>query len=113
MESRASTRRRRQKERKNIKLEGADKLPDAHPASGSLAPGPSSTLADKTEEQEVIPLNGISVKELASRLHGHGTQQEPTAKKKKKRALSSSSSIDSELETQSGSSSDTSEAESV
>ena len=71
LESRASTGTQGEKKKPKTKVEGADKLPDAHPASGCSAPGTSSTLADKTERQELLPPNGMSVKELASSLNGH------------------------------------------
>ena len=70
-------------------------------ASGTSAPGPSSTLADKTEDQKLISLKGMSVSELADKSIDHGTPQKRKYQLKKvsnKRALSSSSSTDSDAE---------------
>ena len=50
LESRARTGTQGERKKPKIKVEGADKLPDVHPASGSSAPGPSSLLAEKSRD---------------------------------------------------------------
>ena len=103
LQSRAGTGAQRERKKTKIKVDGDDKLPDCNPAPGSLAPGPSSTLAEETEKQGQVPPNGISVKYIAG---GVWDRQ----KKKKKHAISSSSCSAPDTESF-GSSTDTSIAE--
>ena len=51
LQSRVGTGAQRERKKPKIKVEGDDILPDLNPASGSSAPGPSSTLADETESR--------------------------------------------------------------